>query len=660
MSKIWVAGVGFDIEAKVVRWDEGPGYDGTALRCVNPSHPCPDGGIRPYSPEAKNTRPNRFALRPALRRYGNHPPLDATQAVVRQFILHHDGCASAAMCFNVLQNERGLSCHFLMDNDGTIYQTMDLSLMAYHAGGFNTHSVGIEICNRGDAKRDPDYYRKKNQKRETTTVRIHGHIYQCFQFTPQQMDAMHALVKAVNRALPNVPLEYPQDTPGHQAWGELPNVAQFAGVLGHYHTTRRKWDPGPFDFKALCEKTRGSLCFPVFVKPKADARPGDRPLVPEDTDAMENEVRAMYDLNEKRAEGGYFPLGPYGQEHESRLWHGGVHLPGKLGQPVFAPFPGRLLAVRMGPDTTVGSANFVLLRHDMSVGASSIRFYSLYFHLANELDDEGGKDERPAWLEAAAWQSQKAPRRVALLDEPIEGGSIIGRFGQAGPSGHRQAQIHFGVFATEEVIEVVQKDTDLLLEQWQVIDGTLGGRFSTSKTVNELIDLKPRDGKLSRTELLDFFRMNSERRLTRNMAVLSQSEWTGTPESWVEELKRTPDFAALGERKVRELVDEQITPTLWWDEAVARHAKLPRDGVVYHYHPLSFVRFINAKLLQAQALDKDGIGTFSAADAKAPPPGVTDDFDDVSGESFVDEAELEGEIFDADIPLEDLIQGFPE
>lgn len=659
MSKIWVGGVGFDVDAKVVRWDEGPRYNGTVHACVNPSHPCPDG-VRPYGEKAKNTRPNRYWLRPALRRYGNHPPLEAVQAVVRQFILHHDGCASAAMCFNVLHNERGLSCHFLMDNDGTIYQTMDLGLMAYHAGGFNTHSIGIEICNRGDAKRDPDYYRKKGQKRETTTVRIHGHIYQCFQFTPQQLDAMHALVKAVNRALPNVPLEYPQDTPGHQAWGELPNVAQFAGVLGHYHTTRRKWDPGPFDFKALCEKTRGSLCFPVFVKPKPDARPDDRPLVPEDTDAMESAVRAMYDLNEKRSEGGYFPLGPYGQEHESRLWHGGVHLPGKFRQPVFAPFPGRLLAVRMGPDTPVGSANFVLLRHDMSVGASSIRFYSLYFHLANELDDDGDGAGRPVWLESEAWQREQRPRRVVLLDEPIEGGSVIGRYGQAGPVGVRQAQIHFGIFATEEVIEIVQKDTDLLLEQWQIIDGTLGGRFSTSKTVNDLVDVAPKDGKLSRAELLDFFRSNSERRLTRNMAVLSQSEWTGTPESWLEELERAPDFAKLGKNSLRELVDEQVAPTLWWDEAVAKHAKLPRDGVVYHYHPLSFVRFINAKLLQAQALAKDGIGSFSAEDAKAPPPGVTDDFDDVSGDSFVDEAELEGEIFDPDIPLEELIQGFPE
>lgn len=656
MGKIYVSGVGFDCEAKVVRWDEGPGYDGAAPRCVNPSHPCPDG-VTPYGDNAKNRRPNRYALRPALRRYGNHPPLDAAQAVIRQFIVHHDGCASAAMCFNVLQNERGLSCHFLMDNDGTIYQTMDLSLMAYHAGGFNTHSIGIEICNRGDAKRDPDYYRKKNQKREMTTVRIHGHVYQCFQFTPPQIDAMHALVKAVNRALPNVPLEYPQDSPGHQAWGELPNVAQFAGILGHYHTTRRKWDPGPFDFQALCEKSRGSMCFPIFVKPPA--RAGDRPLVPDDSEALESTTRAMYDLNEKQSEGGFFPLGPYGQEHESRLWHGGVHLPGAADQPVFAPFPGRLLAARMGPDTPVGSANFVLLRHDMSVGSSSIRFYSLFFHIANELEDGKGEN-RPEWLESKEWQDKKGPRRVVLLDEPIEGGAIVGRYGQAGPSGYRRAQVHFGIFATEEVVEIVQKDTDLLLEQWQIIDGTLGGRFSNSKTINDLIDTKPKDGKLSRTELMDFFRTNNERVLTRNMAVLTQSEWTGTPEAWVDELKRTPEFAKLGERKLRDLVDEQVTPTLWWDEQVARHAKLPRDGVVYHYHPLSFVRFINAKLLQAQALDKDGIGSFSAAEAKAPPAGVTDDFDDVAGDSFVDEAELEGEIFDADIPLEELIKGFPE
>ena len=87
-----------------------------------------------------------------------NPPLDAVKAVIKQFVIHHDGCTSADMCFTVLQNERGLSCHFLIDNDGTIYQTIDLALMAYHAAEWNTASIGVEFCNRGDAKKEPNYY----------------------------------------------------------------------------------------------------------------------------------------------------------------------------------------------------------------------------------------------------------------------------------------------------------------------------------------------------------------------------------------------------------------------------------------------------------------------------------------------------------------------
>jgi N-acetyl-anhydromuramyl-L-alanine amidase AmpD len=52
-------------------------------------------------------------------------------------------------CFSVLQNERGLSRHFLLDNDGTIFQTIDFGLMAI------THRTGTcnrrRLCNRGDA-----------------------------------------------------------------------------------------------------------------------------------------------------------------------------------------------------------------------------------------------------------------------------------------------------------------------------------------------------------------------------------------------------------------------------------------------------------------------------------------------------------------------------
>ena len=39
--------------------------------------------------------------------------------------------------------------HFLLDLDGTIYQTLDLKERALHVGASNTRSVGVEIANLG-------------------------------------------------------------------------------------------------------------------------------------------------------------------------------------------------------------------------------------------------------------------------------------------------------------------------------------------------------------------------------------------------------------------------------------------------------------------------------------------------------------------------------
>ena len=62
------------------------------------------------------------------------------------FVNHWDVCLNSKSCFKVLQN-RGLSVHFLIDNDGTIYQTMDMQHIAFHAGNHNDVSIGVEISN---------------------------------------------------------------------------------------------------------------------------------------------------------------------------------------------------------------------------------------------------------------------------------------------------------------------------------------------------------------------------------------------------------------------------------------------------------------------------------------------------------------------------------
>src|SRR6185437_992850 len=119
---IIIAGVDFNVDAPVKNWHV-TGWDATIENCVQSQNGCGPGGSAFGTPPS-NPSPKRYALRPSLRSYGLHPPLEAVKALLNQFIFHHDGCANSAMCWQVLHNERGLSCHFLVDNDGTIYQTI--------------------------------------------------------------------------------------------------------------------------------------------------------------------------------------------------------------------------------------------------------------------------------------------------------------------------------------------------------------------------------------------------------------------------------------------------------------------------------------------------------------------------------------------------------
>jgi hypothetical protein len=305
----------------------------------------------------------------------------------------------------------------------------------------------------------------------------------------------------------------------------------------------------------------------------------------------------------------------------------------------------------MGSSSGVGSANFVLMRHEMSIGPNTVRFFSLYFHLEDMRGAEDAEDA-PLWLKSAAWKRGSAGRTV-LLDEPLEAGDLIGRVGIAGPDDLRRPQVHFEIFSPEEIAGTIQPGA------FQVIDGTAGGRFATESTILTPIDTAPKDGKLSRRELLDFYHQSGDRNLSRFYATLHVSEWTPNP-SWTEALQLSTDFEGMSKQEIAELVEEQIEPTLWWTDEVAQHARLPRDGVVYHYNPIAFVQFVNQKLQEANLLASDTAGSFSAADAKEQPKDVLGDIDDVSGESFVDPKELEEEDYGHELGLAELAEGFPE
>ncbi|MHC4848226.1 MAG: N-acetylmuramoyl-L-alanine amidase [Planctomycetota bacterium] len=235
-DEIMVCGQLFHTGARVVLWTDAGGYD----------------AYRPhqYGDETKE-QPRRFGtyrrqLSAATeRRVKEHGwTLRDLQGVVRQVVVHYDAAGTSARCFEVLHNLRGLSSHFMLDTDGTIYQTLDVKERAWHAGKANDVSVGIEIANLGAYPDDPD---------KSIRGRIQG--AELFQdpFTDAQYESLARLCATLVRVLPRIRPDFPRDESG----AVIPRVLEdegvgFEGILGHYHLTRAKVDPGPaFDWKRL-------------------------------------------------------------------------------------------------------------------------------------------------------------------------------------------------------------------------------------------------------------------------------------------------------------------------------------------------------------------------------------------------------------------------
>jgi N-acetyl-anhydromuramyl-L-alanine amidase AmpD len=188
---------------------------------------------------------------------------------------------------------RRLRVHFMLDIDGTIYQTMDAKERGWHATVSNTRSVGIEIAHMGAYKPgDNATLAKWYAADELGNVRItipsekgdggvrtpnfvgrplvndrirgeiHGEILEQPDFTPQQYDSLARLIAALHVALPKIELTYPKDASGKLITRNLTDdeLKQFRGVLGHYHVQDDKIDPGPaVRWELLMQRARAHI-----------------------------------------------------------------------------------------------------------------------------------------------------------------------------------------------------------------------------------------------------------------------------------------------------------------------------------------------------------------------------------------------------------------
>lgn len=276
-DEIVVCGRLFHTGTRVVLWTDPGGFDGYRVhrRFTKTDQ------ITPSSPVAGTETPNRYS---PVR--GNLPPeiakrvsergwsLEELQQVVDLFVMHYDVCGTSRRCFEVLHDVRGLSVHFMLDVDGTIYQTLDLKERARHAGSANDRSIGVEIAQMG-AYAKPETLDKWYERDVSGVVRlknasaylpsrglllarndlikgeINGTLLHQYDFTEAQYDALIRLTAAINRVLPRVALVAPAhgtgDVTNHVLSAE--ELANHRGLIGHYHLTKDKSDPGPaFDW----------------------------------------------------------------------------------------------------------------------------------------------------------------------------------------------------------------------------------------------------------------------------------------------------------------------------------------------------------------------------------------------------------------------------
>ena len=170
------------------------------------------------------------------------------------FVNHWDVCLNSSTCQRVL-DRRGISVHFLIDNDGTIYQTMDLQHVGWHAGNskINAKSIGVEISNAYDTKWQSWY--KKHGFGERPVIHdaeVHGSTLEPhLGFYPVQLQALQALWKAIHLAC-DIPLETPTGA-AKNAYTSQVSSGKFKGFVSHYHITKRKIDCAGLDIEKLLE-----------------------------------------------------------------------------------------------------------------------------------------------------------------------------------------------------------------------------------------------------------------------------------------------------------------------------------------------------------------------------------------------------------------------
>jgi len=153
-------------------------------------------------------------------------------------VIVHWGGRNARSCRNALAS-RNLSSHFGTDRN-IIYQWLDTTHKAWHAGRPNGRSIGIDICQQPTTNLAA-WYDKRGYDLETIPNPSSRGNRKVLTLHPETVTATADLLRAVT-AMYSIPLAFPE-TDKVLSRSEL---ADFRGVVGHHHVSAKKWDVAPW------------------------------------------------------------------------------------------------------------------------------------------------------------------------------------------------------------------------------------------------------------------------------------------------------------------------------------------------------------------------------------------------------------------------------
>jgi N-acetylmuramoyl-L-alanine amidase len=293
-DEIVVCGQLYHTTAPVVLWMDAGGYD--AYRLERRFAPLDQAATAPLENQGKPLA-SRFSLRrkgltdeEIERVRGGGWDLPMLAKVVDQLVVHFDARGTSRGCFEVLHDIRGLSVHFMLDLDGTIYQTLDVKEGAWHATVANGRSIGIEIANIGayppggpspldhwyqvgaggrvriNVPEPPEQSGLRDRTAVSRPARdqpvigtIQGQLLRQYDFTDRQYESLIRLTATLCTLFPRIRCDYPRDASGALVRAKLAEseLVRYQGILGHFHVQANKVDPGPaFQWDRLIEGAR--------------------------------------------------------------------------------------------------------------------------------------------------------------------------------------------------------------------------------------------------------------------------------------------------------------------------------------------------------------------------------------------------------------------